>query len=94
MVIRIKESCLAIQRRIHKVLWNGGAILPALSVYNVLDKHDIPCSVVSGYYRPPVFWLTQQVTINYILRQSNKKQLLDLVRFFLIFRLLHEAVKN
>jgi len=34
--------------------------LPVMCVYNVLEKHNIPCSVVSGFYRPPVFWLQSQ----------------------------------
>lgn len=35
-----------------------------MCVYNVLEKHNIPCTVVSGYYRPPVFWLQSQAQMS------------------------------
>jgi len=64
MVLRVSEACRTIQRRLHKVLWNGGCVLPVMCVYNVLEKHNIPCTVVSGYYRPPVFWLQSQAQMS------------------------------
>jgi len=64
MVLRVAETCRAVQRRLHKVLWNGGCVLPVMCVYNILEKHNIPCSVVSGYYRPPVFWLQSQAKMD------------------------------
>lgn len=60
MVVRIQEVCMAIQRRCHKALWNGGAILPTLALYNIFEQHNIHSTLVCGYYQPPVYFLQAQ----------------------------------